>query len=320
MKKNFLDELLTLLASTGITPEQYMIEHSLFFSKDAVDKAFDEMGKKLNAGDPLFIRSSTKQGSNSPYRDVNGTYYWNNIYRLRSLDNIEVKLDADGNSEVRNIIKTLTGTSVSVGKKSDIKFGKISHIWGETSNPFFFTSLWNIVIVPAYYNDILDKDGSADPRIDMIIEQYKAVCWDRYDIQAKLLKLGLTPTEIKKYEPKHKVAYSYIIQEITILQPKNGISGPSIPGVKVGEIANNDLRIVLSSSSKVTNKDISDLQDKIISKALFGINFPVLDVAPADKKRYYAKPVTIKGKDYFLCSQWYDRHRQALEDWINTHK
>ena len=146
-----------------------------------VDKAFDEMGKKLNAGDPLFIRSSTKQGSNSPYRDVNGTYYWNNIYRLRSLDNIEVKLDADGNSEVRNIIKTLTGTSVSVGKKSDIKFGKISHIWGETSNPFFFTSLWNIVIVPAYYNDILDKDGSADPRIDMIIEQYKAVCWDRYD-------------------------------------------------------------------------------------------------------------------------------------------
>ena len=90
--------------------------------------------------------------------------------------------------------------------------------------------------------------------------------------------------------------------------------------VKVGEIAKNDLRIVLASSSKVTNKDISDLQDKSISKALFGINFPVLDVAPADKKRYYAKPVTIKGKDYFLCSQWYDRHRQALEDWINTHK
>ena len=320
MKKNFLDDLLTLLASTGMAPEQYMIEHSLFFSKDVVDKAFDEMGKKLNAGDPLFIRSSTKQGSNSPYRDVNGTYYWNNIYRLRSLDNIEVKLDADGNSEVKNIIKTLTGTSVSVGKKSDIKFGKISHIWGETSNPFFFTSLWNIVIVPAYYNDILDKDGSADPRIDMIIEQYKAVCWDRYDIQAKLLKLGLTPTEIKKYEPKHKVAYSYIIQEITILQPKNGIPGPSIPGVRVGEIANNDLRIVLASSSKVTNKDISDLQDKKRSNELFGINYPVLDVAPAETKRYYKKPVTINGKEYFLCSQWYERHRQALEAWINTHK
>ncbi len=89
---------------------------------------------------------------------------------------------------------------------------------------------------------------------------------------------------------------------------------------KVGEIAKKDLRNVLVNSTKVTNKDISDLQDKSISKALFEINFPVLDVAPADKKRYYAKPVTIKGKNYFLCSQWYDRHRQALEDWIDTHK
>ena len=34
MKKNFLDELLLLL---GNNPEKYMIEHSLFFSKDVVD-------------------------------------------------------------------------------------------------------------------------------------------------------------------------------------------------------------------------------------------------------------------------------------------
>lgn len=319
MKKNFLDDLLTLLASTGMAPEQYMIEHSLFFSKDVVDKAFGELEIKLNAGDPLFIRRSTKQGSLSPYRG-NGPYYWNNIYRSKGLDNIEVLLDVDGNREVRRIINSLTGIVVSQGNKSDILFGKISHIWGETSNPFFFTSLWNIVIVPAYFNDILDKDGGADPRIDMIKEQFKAVCWDRYDIQAKLLKLGLTPTEIKKYEPKHKVAYSYNIQEITILLSKNGTPASSNPGVKVGEIAKNDLRIVLASSSKVTNKDISDLQDKSISKALFGINFPVLDVAPADKKRYYAKPVTIKGKDYFLCSQWFEHQRQALEAWIDTHK
>lgn len=213
MKKNFLDDLLTLLASTGMAPEQYMIEHSLFFSKEVVDIVFDEMESKLKTGDALFIRNSTKQGSLSPYRG-NGTYYWNNIYRSKSLDNIEVLLDVDGNREVRRIINSVTGIVVSQGNKSDILFGKISHIWGETSNPFFFTSLWNIVIVPAYFNDILDKDGGTDPRIDMIKEQFKAVCWDMYDVQGKLLKLGLTPSEIKKYEPKHKVAYSYSIQEI----------------------------------------------------------------------------------------------------------
>jgi hypothetical protein len=110
--------------------------------------------------------------------------------------------------------------------------------------------------------------------------------------------------------------------KVTVLLPSTPPVNPPLGGnvIRVGEIAKNDLRKVLASSSKVTNKDISDLQDKSISQAIFGINFPVLDVAPADKKRYYAKPVTIKGKNYFLCSQWYDRHRQALEDWIDTHK
>ena len=73
------------------------------------------------------------------------------------------------------------------------------------------------MIVPAYFNDILDKDGSSDPRIDMIIEQFKAVCWDKYDVQGKLLSLGLTPSEISNYAPKHKVAYLYNIQEIPLL-------------------------------------------------------------------------------------------------------
>lgn len=317
MKKNFLDDLLRLIVSTGMTPEQYMIEQSLFFSRDVVDCAFIEMETKLKAGDPLFIRKSEKKGVASPYRDVNGTLYWNNTYRSKSLDDIKVELDKDGNYEVKGIIKSLTDTSVSAGKNSDIKFGKISHIWGETSNPFFFTSLWNIVIVPAYFNDILDKDGSSDPRIDMIIEQFKAVCWDKYDIQGKLSKLGLTPSEISNYEPKHKVAYSYNYQEI----PSSSSTYPPGPGVKkVGEIAKNDLRNVLSNSSKVTNGEITDLQTLNESHAVFGINYPLLDVAPTDRQRYYAKAVTIKGKNYFLCSQWYEHHRKKLEDWINAHK
>lgn len=93
----------------------------------------------------------------------------------------------------------------------------------------------------------------------------------------------------------------------------------SSTGRKVGVIANNDLRNVLTTSSKVTFQDIKDLQDKGISKTLFGINFPVLDVSPAEKNRYYAQPVVINGKQYYLCSQWYDRHKQKLENWINTH-
>lgn len=228
MKKNFLDELLLLL---GNNPEKYMIEHSLFFSKDVVDTAFNEMLNYLQTGHHFIIRKSTKNAVVSPYRDVAGTLFWNNIYGTKILNNIIVKLDYDGNREVRRLIKSLTSTTVSQGNTSDIMFGKISHIWGETSNPFFFTGLWNVVIVPAYCNDVLDKNTGTDPRIDNIIEQYKAVCWDRFDIKGKLSQLGLTPAEIRRYEPKQKMAHNYNIQEIPLfVRTRKGSTKPTASG------------------------------------------------------------------------------------------
>ena len=40
MTKNFLDDLWELIESTGKKPEDYMIEHSLFFHPDVVDNVF----------------------------------------------------------------------------------------------------------------------------------------------------------------------------------------------------------------------------------------------------------------------------------------
>ena len=57
MKKNFLDELLLLL---GNNPEKYMIEHSLFFSKDVVDTAFNKILNYLQTEHHFIIRKSTK--------------------------------------------------------------------------------------------------------------------------------------------------------------------------------------------------------------------------------------------------------------------
>ena len=34
----------------------------------------------------------------------------------------------------------------------------ISHIWGHAIDPRYFTNLWNIVIVPAWANHLLDKE------------------------------------------------------------------------------------------------------------------------------------------------------------------
>ena len=45
---------------------------------------------------------------------------------------------------------------------------KISHLWGRAFDPRFFTNLWNVVLVPAWANDLLDKpnpiEGSLESR------------------------------------------------------------------------------------------------------------------------------------------------------------
>lgn len=212
MKIDFLDELVALLGSTGVTPEQYMIEHSLFFDENVVDKAFDEMLNNIKMNKPVPVRKSTKQGV--VYQ--NGQQkLWKSIYQ--DVSDLEVTIDSDGNREVRALINRLTGITISQGVNSSIMFGKISHIWGEAINPLFFTALWNVVIVPAYINDVLDKNDDTHPFVSRIKEIYKAICWTKYDVKNKLTKLGLTKQEIDKYAPNVSVLDDITYDNIKII-------------------------------------------------------------------------------------------------------
>lgn len=224
MKIDFLNELVDLLGSTGVTPEQYMIEHSLFFDEDVVNNAFDEMLINVKNNKPVPVRKSTKQGV--VYQ--NGQQkLWKSIYQ--DVPDLEVTIDSDGNREVRALINRLTGITISQGANSSIMFGKISHIWGEAINPLFFTALWNVVIVPAYVNDVLDKNDATHPFVSKIKEIYKAICWTKYDVENKLAKLGLTKQEIDKYAPNVSVLNGITYKLKTIPMNSTGRGGNGSP-------------------------------------------------------------------------------------------
>lgn len=55
-----------------------------------------------------------------------------------------------------------------------------SHIWARTYDPFYFSSLWNVAIIPAHCNDIMDKGMNTHPIIPVIKELYKAICYKLY--------------------------------------------------------------------------------------------------------------------------------------------
>ena len=166
------------------------IESSYFFSPDLVGERFEEikdyicMNKEV---DPAFdkeqykvkflpARYSSKEdaedGVHEPVVEEGKVYFklQNAAQRLCVIyqegargKNKECGGNTcgggNGNARVCQLIKDRTG--YALGATSDKKHFRnfiISHIWGHAIDPRYFTNLWNIVIVPAWANHLLDKD------------------------------------------------------------------------------------------------------------------------------------------------------------------
>lgn len=167
------------------------IESSYFFSRDLVVERFDEIKKYIrkkqtkDIKDPgvgerckvhyLPARYTAKEDANGvkiQKRDNDGlVFFMHNSQPLCIIyqENARKKDKEDcsentcgggnGNARVCQLIKRCTG--YALGDKADERDFKnciISHIWGNAIDPRYFTNLWNIVIVPAWANHLLDKD------------------------------------------------------------------------------------------------------------------------------------------------------------------
>ncbi len=158
---------------------RFMLEESLFFHPDVVKEWHEEMLKSYADGG-LYVRFSQK--IKDVQKGEDGVFFYER-------DGKRYNVDKDGNAKVRDIIRKKTGQIVSQGANSTIKFVKISHIWGEATNPFYFTSLWNIVLIPAYCNDLMDKLKGRIPAIVQGV--FRAVCREIYQVREKLSDFGL---------------------------------------------------------------------------------------------------------------------------------
>ncbi len=156
------------------------IENSYFFSVDIVKKRQSELATLFQNKNQIPARKTTKKDSGaSDYaqEEKDGTFYYCDGDNTRILINI----DYDGNKEVRRLIKQYTGYSIGAGKTSDFQNYIISHIWGRAFDPRYFTNFWNIVLVPAWANSLLDKKnpsrGSLPSKLQSTI---KKICGKLY--------------------------------------------------------------------------------------------------------------------------------------------
>lgn len=144
---------------------KFMVERSLFFNPECVDCRH----KTMVSAQDLYVRKSKKVIKDY----VNGKK--------------NIKIDRDGNEKVRETISELTGHIVSSGQRNTLKFCNISHIWGNASDPCYFTSLWNIVLIPSYCNALMDKSGGYSEEIKFV---YRSICNSLYCPDDKVRELN----------------------------------------------------------------------------------------------------------------------------------
>lgn len=153
---------------------RYAIEQSYFFAPELVWERREEMIKAKEEGKALPARKTTKD-------DV-GTYYQQGSVFVDQGNRYAITIDADGNKEVRALIKSLTGFTVCEGAESVFQNYTISHIWGRAFDPRYFTSLWNIVMVPTWANGLLDKNrGALETKLKTA---FMTICRDLYKLES----------------------------------------------------------------------------------------------------------------------------------------
>ena len=135
--------------------------------KDAVD-VLNKLRVNYNLS-KLTVNKKTKHG------------YFSDTDNLNSIKDYPIIIDGDGNKELRSVINSMTGYTIGAGKGNIFQNYRISHIWGRAYDPRFFTNLWNVVLVPAWANDLLDKPnpnkGSLESRLKSTI---MAICKKLY--------------------------------------------------------------------------------------------------------------------------------------------
>ena len=154
------------------------VEESFFFCPEIIKNRHETLQDLFNKNELIPARKSIKEDENHSYsqRFVNGQWMFN-----ESNLSIPIEIDKDGNQNVRRIIKDYTGYSVCEGKDSIFQNYIISHIWGRAFDPRFFTSLWNIVLIPSWANSLMDKINPVPGTVESRLQNtFQAICKELY--------------------------------------------------------------------------------------------------------------------------------------------
>jgi hypothetical protein len=235
--------------------------------------------------------------------------------------NVKVFLDGNGNQSVVNSIKEKTGYIINTFNRDFFNY-TLSHIWAKTThNPYYFSSLWNVVIIPDYLNYIMDKPRDQDKINEKIQELMKAICIELYNPDS-MMKDCISvekPSSIffelaKKAINKKWINYLGIKNEITEEKLIFNNMLDKIKNLENQDFISELLKIMVQND--ILEENLAILTNSQKCNQLFGHYYPILlenkKENTADNKdlkdRYYAKPFfQYNNKEYYVTNDWYGK-------------
>lgn len=207
-----LDGMESMIAHLGSIDNfiKTSIESSYFFDPVIVNELIPKLDTARHTTDQSINIANKPKGAINVKYVIDGNNY-------------TIEIDKDNNYYVRKLIRDNTGITVSSGKDSLIQNTIISHVWGRAYDPRYFTSPWNVVLIPAWANSLMDKEDAKEKTLaSKIRATFMAVCSVLYkdtfqnNSYWQKLNLGNAP-EIKNESDKVKGEYI-----INILKEKDG--------------------------------------------------------------------------------------------------
>ena len=188
---------------------KWAIEQSYFFAPiivaDRMNKLIKDLGNKTT---PLPARKTTKNDKDAE-EGYSHSKMGGNTYYIEGNIKIPVTLSKDGNDFVRSLISNETGFTVGAGKDNIFQNYIISHLWGRAYDPRYYTNFWNIVLVPAWANSLLDKNGEEGSLASKLKATFMAISKKLY--MAKGVNwngLNMTEPQIPNKDDVRKGDYS----------------------------------------------------------------------------------------------------------------
>jgi len=173
----------------------------------------------------------------------------------------------------------------------------------------------------------ISKENYSEREIEEYYQYKKAQQLKKMQIEElqNSLCVGYGKECLKEYLQKDYSAdvIDAALENITIVRKykKQIIDDPidvkEMPDKKIGEIAKVALRQMLESHT-FSSEELQRLQDRTYAKNTFKLSYPLLVEKDSehDRVRYYKQSVRVNGMEYKLCSQWLEKSREALLEWL----